>query len=254
VGEQARNTTRQQRLARAAAARRRAKRNRILAACGGLVVVGLLVAIGVTLVNAAGGASRVDGTVPTTLVTPAGATAAGAIRIGNLAAPVRVEVYLDYMCPYCDRFDHANADEINRMIAAGTARLDLYPMSFLDKMSNGTRYSTRAANAVATVADRAPDKVLPLTRALFAQQPAEGSRGLTDDQIANLARGAGVPQDVIDTFADRTFEPWIAALTDKAFAGGITATPTVKINGTAFKDDLYTAGPLTEAVTAAKGQ
>jgi protein-disulfide isomerase len=254
VGKQARNTVRQQRLARATAARRRAKRNRLLAAGGGLVIVGLLVAIVVAVVNAAGGNPRVDGNAPTTMVTPAGATATGAIRIGNVAAPVRVEVYLDYMCPYCGRFDRANAEEINRMIAAGTARLELYPLSFLDRMSSGSRYSTRAANAVAAVADRAPDKVLAFTQALFAQQPAEGSEGLTDGQIANLAQGAGVPQDVINAFADRTFESWIATFTDKAFASGITGTPTVKINGTVFKGDLYTVGPLTDAVTAAKGQ
>jgi protein-disulfide isomerase len=158
------------------------------------------------------------------------------------------------MCPYCGRFDRANADEIDRMVAAGTVRLEVYPLSFLDKTSNGTRYSTRAANAVATVADRAPDKVLAFTQALFARQPREGSEGLTDAQIADLARSAGVGQDVINTFAARTFEPWIAKFTETAFAGGVTGTPTVKINGTVFKGDLYTAGSLTDAITAAKGQ
>jgi protein-disulfide isomerase len=254
VGKQARNTARQQRQARAAAARRRAKRNRIITAVGGLIVVGLLVAIVVSLVNAANDASRGDRDAPTTLVTPAGVTAAGAIPIGDPAAPVTVEVYLDYMCPYCGRFDRANAEDINRMVAAGAARLELYPMSFLDKTSSGTRYSTRAANAVATVADRAPDKVLAFTQALFANQPEEGSEGISNDQIAYLARGAGVPPEVINAFADRTFEPWISKLTDTAFASGITGTPTVKINGKVFKDDIYTAGSLTNAVTAAKGQ
>lgn len=253
MGKQARTTARQQRVARAAA-RRRAKRTRILAAGGGVVILGLLVAIVITLVNAAGGGSRTDADAPTTLVAPAGATAAGAIPVGDPAAPVKLEVYLDYMCPFCGRFDRANADQLNRLVADGTVRLEIYPLSFLDKTSNGTRYSTRAANAAATVADRAPDKVLAFTQALFAQQPHEGSDGLTNDQIANVAHGAGVPQDVINTFVDRTFEPWIAKLTETAFASGITGTPTVKINGTVFKGDLYTAGPLTDAITAAKGQ
>jgi len=186
--------------------------------------------------------------------TASGATAAGAIQVGDPAAPVKLEVYLDYMCPFCGRFDRANADQLNRLVADGTVRLEIYPLSFLDKTSNGTRYSTRAANAAATVADRAPDKLLAFTQALFAQQPHEGSDGLTNDQIANLAHGAGVPQDVINTFVDRTFEPWIAKLTDTAFASGITGTPTLKINGTVFKGDLYTVGPLTDAITAAKGQ
>jgi protein-disulfide isomerase len=262
MGKQARSTARQVRLARAAAARRRAKRNRILAGGGGLIIVGLLVAIVVTVVNAAGGSSRADAGAPTTLLAPAGATVAGAIPIGDPAAPVKVEVYLDYMCPYCGRFDRANADDIGRLVAAGTVRLEIYPLSFLDKTSNDTRYSTRAANAVATVADRAPATVLAFTQALFAQQPHEGSSGLTDNQIAALARDAGVPPDVISTFAERTFEPWIAKVTDAAFASGITGTPTVKINGAVFKGDLYTAGRLTDAITtasttaipAAKGQ
>jgi protein-disulfide isomerase len=251
VGKQARNTARQQRLARAAAERRRAKRNRLLATGGGLVILGLLVAIVVTVVNAAGATSR-DGDASKRLVIPAGATPAGAIPIGALTAPVKAEVYLDYMCPFCGRFDRANVDELDRLVSDGTLRLELYVLSFLDKTSNGTRYSTRTANAVATVADRAPDKVLAFSQALFAEQPAEGSDGLSNDQIAKLAAGAGVPQEVINTFTAGTFEPWIVELTNTAFDSGITGTPTVKINGTVFKGDLYSAGPLTEAIMAAK--
>lgn len=254
VGKQARTITRQQRLARTAAERRRAKRNRILAHGGGLVIVGLLVAIVVAVANAVGGGpSRAGGEAPATLVTPANTTAAGAIVIGNPTAPVKVEVYLDYMCPFCGLFDRANDEELNRLLAEGAMRLELHVISFLDRASSGTRYSTRAANAVATVADRAPDKVPAFNRALFAQQPHEGSTGLSDAQIANLARGAGVPQDVIDAFPDRTFEPWISKVTEEALASGVNSTPTVKVNGVVFKGDLLTAGPLTEAINAAKG-
>lgn len=256
VGKQARTITRRQRLARAAAQRRRAKRNRILGYGGGLVIIGLLVAIVVSVVNAVGGGPSTAGReAPITLVTPANTTSSGAIAVGNAAAPVKVEVYLDYMCPFCGRFDRANAEELNRLLIDGTMRLELHLMSFLDKASSGTRYSTRAANAMATVADKAPDKVLAFNRALFARQPHEGSEGLADNQIADLARSAGVPQDVIDAFAARTFEPWIGKVTEAAFASGVNSTPTVKVNGVVFKGDLLTAGPLTEAINAAaKGQ
>ena len=256
MGKQSRIIGRQQRLARAAAQRRRAKRNRILAYGGGLVIVGLIVAIVVAVVNAMGGGqSSAGGEAPTKLVTPANTTAAGAIAIGNPAAPVKVEIYLDYMCPFCGRFDRANDEELNRLIADGTMRLEVHLMSFLDRASSGTRYSTRAANAVATVADRAPDKVMAFNQSLFAQQPHEGSRGLTDAHIADIARGVGVPRDAIDAFASRTFESWIAQVTETAFAAGVNSTPTVKVNGVVFKGDLLTAGPLTEAIiSAAKGQ
>jgi len=254
VGKQARTIGKQQRLAAAAAARRRARRHRLLGYGGGVVIVGLLVAIVVAVVNAVGGSPEAEADAPTALVVPANTTAAGAITIGDAAAPVKVEVYLDYMCPFCGRFDRANAEQLRHLVAAGTIRLEMYPLSFLDKASSGSRYSTRAANAVATVADRAPDEVLAFSQALYAHQPHEGGEGLPNGQIAGLARDAGVPQEVIDAFAKRSFEPWIAQVTERAFAGGVTGTPTVKINGVVFKGDLYSAGPLAEAITAAAGQ
>ena len=156
------------------------------------------------------------------------------------------------MCPFCGRFERANGTEIQRLLADGTIRVNLYPLAFLDPQSAGTRYSTRAANAVATVADAAPDKVHAFNMALFARQPQEGGPGLTDAQLAATARDAGVPQDVVDRFTAQTFQPWIVQSTEKALKQ-ISGTPTVKINGKVFRGDLYTAGPLTQAVTAAKG-
>jgi protein-disulfide isomerase len=156
------------------------------------------------------------------------------------------------MCPFCGRFERANSGELERLVTDGTISMQLYPLAFLDKASSGTRYSSRAANAIATVADRAPARVLAFHNALFSRQPAEGGPGLTDDEIADLAGGAGVPPEVVSSFRERIFEPWIAKVTDTAFKSGITGTPTVKIDGTVFDGDLYTAGPLTQAIAAAK--
>jgi protein-disulfide isomerase len=217
---------------------------------GGAVIAVLLIAIVVSVATAARNPPA-DGAAAASDTPPAGATPAGALAVGDAAAPVTVELYLDYMCPFCGRFERANGAELERLVAAGTVRLELYPLSFLDRMSAGSRYSTRAANAVATVADRTPDTLLAVHAALFANQPDEGSRGLSDDDIAGLARRAGVSQQVTDAFDDRAFEGWIAGSTEEAFAGGITGTPTVKINGTVFPGDLYTVGPLTQAIGAA---
>ena len=98
-----------------------------------------------------------------------------------------------------------------------------------------------------------PDKVLAFSTALFGQQPEEGSPGLTDVQIAKLATDAGVPAGIVEGFHEARFQPWIATSTDAAFKSGITGTPTVRINGKDFKGDLYSAGPLTNAIMAAKG-
>jgi protein-disulfide isomerase len=235
------------------AQQRARRRNRRLAAGGGLVVVGLLIAIVISLVNAAGSDSPPQN-AGKPLVAPANSTATGAIPIGDTAAPVTVAIYLDYMCPFCGRFDRANSGELERLVADGTARIDLHILSFLDKASSGTRYSTRTANAIATVADRAPDKVLAFSAALFARQPDEGSAGLPDEVIAEIARSAGVPVDVVDQFSEARFEPWIAKVTQDAFGSGITGTPTIKINDKVFRGDPYVVGPLTQAIVAARGQ
>jgi len=254
MGKQARTASRERRAAMVAAAQRR-RTYRIVTGVGGLVIVGLVIAIVVTIVSVAGKEKpNLTGASSNAVVAPANATATGAIVIGTGDAPVRLEIYLDYMCPYCGRFERANSGEIGRLIADGTVRLELHPLSFLDKSSHGTRYSTRAANAVATTADKAPDKVLALTETLYGHQPVEGSAGLSNDEIATLANSSGVPREVVDRFQQGEFEAWVAASTESGFKSGITGTPTVKVNGVVFTDDLYTVGPLTRAVETAKGR
>ncbi len=245
MGKQARRKSQQNRRAAVAASQLRGRsRNRFLS-IGGFVIVGLVVAIIFVVANAGK-----DG--PTGPVTPpANATADGAVTLGQADAPVTVKIYQDYMCPYCGRFDRANGTEIARLVETGTVRLELHLLSFLDEQSEGTRFSTRAANAAATVADRAPSALLPFNRLLYENQPEEGQEGLTDEQIATFAEQAGVPAEVVAAFGDRTFESWIATSTEAAFDSGVTGTPTVMIDGARFTGDLYTVGPLTAAITAA---
>lgn len=230
----------------------RARRQRRVARVWSAVVVALVVAIVVAVVNAAGGGD--DGGAPEVkgeIVTPANATDAGVHTVGDAAAPVTVGVYYDYMCPACGAFEAANAEELDRLLDQGTIRVDLRPISFLDEMSEGTRYSTRAANAFATVVDGAPDQAWDFHNALYATQPAEGTEGLSDDEIGDVARSAGVPDDVVARFADDTYVNWVASATEQAFDSGVDGTPTVTIDGEVFTGDVYSVGPLTEAIEAA---
>ncbi|WP_045747386.1 DsbA family protein [Actinoplanes rectilineatus] len=224
--------------------------NRVVMGIGGVVIVALVAAIAVSVTSAMRGSSGGGGGA---LVTPAAATGDGGIRVGPEGAATTVAVYLDYMCPYCGKFERANSGDLTALVEDGTTALELHPLSFLDAQSQGNRYSTRAANAVVTVADKDSERVLAFNAALFANQPDEGSAGLDDAAIAELAAGAGVSQAVIDTFGDRIYVPWIEKTTEAAFDGGITGTPTVLINGVKTGVDLYTAGPLREAVIAAAG-
>ncbi|HET7723970.1 MAG TPA: thioredoxin domain-containing protein [Propionibacteriaceae bacterium] len=182
----------------------------------------------------------------------AAATGSYALAIGSESAPVTVDIYQDFMCPYCGQFERAQSTDLKAMVDAGQVKVVFHLMNFLDSSSSGTKYSTRAADAFATVAKQQPSAALAFDSALYAQQPAEGSGGLTDAQIADLARSAGVSDGVIATFANKPNLDFVNKSNQAAFADGITSTPTVKINGTVFKGDLYTAGTLKTAVEAAK--
>ena len=174
------------------------------------------------------------------------------LAIGQAAAPVTVDIYQDFMCPYCGKFDRAQSADLTSLVDAGTVKVVIHVMNFLDSSSNGSKYSSRAADAFVTVARQQPSAALAFNTALYADQPAEGSNGLTDAQIADRARSAGVSDSVVATFANQPNADFVTKSNQAAFDEGIQSTPTVKINGTVFTGDLYTAGTLKTAVGAAK--
>jgi protein-disulfide isomerase len=280
--------------ARAEAARlrqeqeRRAKRTRRLA-IGGLVAAVLVLVVVVALVlrqSAAtrdafadvafgGGEEDVQRPALADVAAPevagdGGGVTVSADGVGDPgSAPVEVTVYLDFMCPFCGQFEAANGPVLADKVAAGEVAVTYHVVSILDSQSEGTFYSTRAANAAAVVADRDPDHYADFVSALFADQPEEGTAGLTDAQIAEVAADVGVPADVTEQFtatttgtytADgeqregtwRTYAPWVAAVTGQAATDlGELRTPTVLIDGEPFTGDFTTAGPLEEALDAA---
>jgi len=251
MSKQVRTKTQELHRAQHKAAQRDQSRMRLLKWVGALIVIALVVAIAVVAVRAA--TKEDPPSASGEVVAPAAATSDGAIPVGEGAAPVTLEIYYDYMCPACGAFEAANGAEIDRLLEAGEVRILLRPISFLDEQSNGTEYSTRAANAVATVADGAPRSVWEFHRALYEAQPAEGTSGLTDEQISELAADAGAPPEVVDRFAADTYESWVGYVTDVAFDSGITGTPTLLIDGEEFGGDAYSTGDLTSAIESAAG-
>jgi protein-disulfide isomerase len=253
MSKQSRIRTQELRKAQLEAAARKAKQRRVAQVLGGVVILGLVAAIVVAVLNVTGGPDR-DLPEPTgEVVAPRNLTGSGAVHVGSADAPVTVEIYYDYMCPACGAFEAANGDELDRLMSEGLAQLELRPISFLDEQSEGTRYSTRAANAFATVVDGAPDLAWTFHQALYAEQPEEGTEGLSDDDIAAIATSSGVPAEEVDRFTDAAFEQWVAAVTVEAFDSGIQGTPTIKIDGEVFEGDPYTVGDLTEAIESAAG-
>ncbi len=232
------------------------------------VVVLALAAVFVWLIvrdNANTEATKVDD-IPLTEVTtaPAGATDDGGIPLGTdrsaggtptVGAPT-VQIYVDYMCPYCGQFEAANKDGLETLITGGTANVVVHPIALLDRVSQGSEYSTRAAAASAWVADKAPEQWLDFHEALFANQPAENTRGLANLEIADQAKAVGVPDDVADAItsgeARRTFGQWVFSASNTALdEAGIQGTPAIMIDGTPWQGDWTDPTALPQAVADA---
>ncbi len=177
--------------------------------------------------------------------------------VGAFGDAVVVTVYSDPICPWCAVFEQVAMPVLDEMRLAGEVVVDHRVVGNLDEQSMGSRYSTRAAQALFTVAELAPEAYLDFETALFANQPAEGTTGLTDEQIAEVATGAGVPDDVVAAIADGTYTWWVGQVTDAArdLYDGRLATPSVRLNGEPLGDtvDWRDEATLREAIEEARG-
>ena len=142
--------------------------------------------------------------------------------------PVKVIAYIDFICPVCLRFEENFNESLTSLRNEGKISVEYRPLGFLDRQST-TNYSSRSANAAACVADQAPDKYADYVNILFANQPAEGGAGLSDDKLKSLASEVGA--DITSCVDDKTFRPYVKYSTELASNTGIQGTPTVFVDG-----------------------
>jgi protein-disulfide isomerase len=166
-----------------------------------------------------------------------------------LTAQLHIVTYIDYLCPFCNQFEATNATAIQQLVESGTADLEIHPIAILDRSSLGTRYSSRAANAAACVAEYSPDQYLDVNAALFAAQPQESTAGLSNDELIDVLSGAGAASDDISSCVrDETYKAWVTDATARALANadlknadGNFGTPTVLVNGERYEGSLTDA-------------
>jgi protein-disulfide isomerase len=200
------------------------------------VIVGLLVAlivIGGTVGIIVGTNTASPAPVATAeeQLTPKNVTAEGAFHITTegVVAPtaerqagaVRLDMFIDPQCPACGLVERGIGDEVKKLVDTGAVDLYLTPVSFLDRASSD-RYSTRATNALITVAEDAPAQTLPFMQALFTEenQPGEGGayRPVSAEKLASIAESVGVPSDVASTFGEGRYITWVEEHTEKQLA------------------------------------
>lgn len=201
--------------------RQRRERRRRAAWVSAVAVAGLLAA---GLAGVAGWqASR-----PDDATVPAASTADGSgLPVGT--GPVSVEIYLDMLCPACRQFDAAARPALDGYLADGTVTLVYRPIAILDDRTS-TKFSTRAGAATGCAADAGA--VAEFVPAMLDRQPAEGTAGLSDDEIIQIGTTAGATSsEFASCVRDGTYHGWVALNTDDAFDRGVQGTPTVYVDG-----------------------
>jgi protein-disulfide isomerase len=209
------------------------------------IVVALVIAAAVVVGAAVWLARGFGGGVePTYTASVSGAV----ITAGN--GPVVIDVYEDYLCPSCERFEERYGDEITTALNDGRISVRYHSIAILGDLTSPPGYSTRAANAALC---SVPAGIFPQYHdRLFADQPAEGSAGLADDQLIALGTELGAQGDFAACVQGGTHAEEVAAETEKATndpaleTEGRFGTPTVAIDGR--KVDLNDTGWLQNAI------
>lgn len=185
----------------------------------------------------------------------------------DTGAEIQIQAFVDFMCPICGRFElgltpeefqasgfpgtmadfAGNSDYIRTLIEEGVASFEVIPLGLLDHQSLGTKYSTRAANALACVVDKEPALAFDYMHELFVNQPQEGSSGLDDNELISILRGVGSSSgDTEMCIRNQSFKGFIADNTNTAaskveFENLVNdptferiGTPIVYVNGNRF--------------------
>ena len=203
---------------REAAQRAAERRSRLFIAVAVIAAVALVaVAVVLSRDSAVGGA---DAAVPAGVEAPDGGA-----PVGDAAAPVVMDEWVDFACPACKLFQESFGDTISDLVAAGDLRLVQHPLAFVTPEG-----SALAANAYGCAVDQG--KTAEYYDALFANQGAE-SQQFTNDQLIAIGADVGLESDEFTSCVEGgTYDGWVANV-GAAAAETLPAirTPTIFLDG-----------------------
>ena len=215
------------------------KRRNGLVAVAAVVAIAIVVGIGFA-VQAARDTTGNEGATPggSSSSTPDGSASTGGtvqaalaekygLGVGDPNAPVKVEIFEDFLCPFCGQLEAVSHEKLQQAAADGKVYVVYRPMAFLGD------YSDRAFNAFGVVLDQAGGAAaLQFHNELYADQPSEGGAMPDNDWLVQKAVAAGADESAVrQGIEDGSFQQWTVNANDDASRRGVNSTPTVFVNG-----------------------
>jgi protein-disulfide isomerase len=172
--------------------------------------------------------------------------------MGDPNAPIRIEEFSDFQCPYCARFhEETETQLVNAYVTTGTVYF-VY-RSFGDFIG---AESKAAAEAAYCAGDQ--DKFWEYHDILFANQTGENVGAFTDRRLQAFAQALSLDMDAFNScfnsgkYADRVQQDRIDGT-----AAGVTGTPafviTYTVNGEKKQRFIAGAYPLSQFQTEIEG-
>jgi protein-disulfide isomerase len=148
----------------------------------------------------------------------------GIVFNGDLKGVPVVDIWEDFQCPVCARFEQTNSDYLEKIIEEKKAKVVFHTLSFLGPES------ALAANAAACAADE--NKFLGFHKAFYANQPAENSGAITNDYLIALGNGVGITSDKFkNCVTNLNYKGWVNNVAASGSKSNVNSTPTVFVNG-----------------------
>ena len=233
------NARERARLAAEQAAARKRDQRILIAVIAGFVLVVVAAGIGFQ----AWRTNRSPSAVPSTAVSASPVTISNGqpIVLGSSQAPATITLYEDFHCPHCAEFEQQFGPVITQAQDSGAARVELYPLTFIDEGS------AAAANAMACAAEAGFGQSYYL--GLFANHTLQWS----DEQLIDLAaKVGGSPSAAFPTcVTSNAHAGWLSSIDVAAEKNGVTATPTMFINGERVDLQNLTPEALQTMITSA---
>ena len=149
--------------------------------------------------------------------------------------PVQIIVYADANCVHCASFEQENGAQMNEWLDAGEATVEYRMLDYLDNPATGN-YSSRAANALACMAEESPETYNSFLSEIFATYTTQQGQGLSDDELQQMASDLGT--NLNGCIDGNTYRPFVTHTGLSAREAQIAGTPSIWVQGEAWDQSV----------------
>jgi len=141
-----------------------------------------------------------------------------------------INIWEDFQCPSCKRFEDINGGRISELITQGKAKVVFNTLSFLGPES------VLAGMGGGCAADQG--KFVEYKKFLYQNQQQEGSGTWTKQYVISMAAAMGLDENKFATCLNtEKYKKWLTNVSAAGGAANINGTPTYVINGEVIESD-----------------